>query len=74
MAGVNDAREREMQVFYNRHADTLLVELAPERLASRVAQTGSVIIHASPTGQPVLLEIEQASEFLSSVIQASLRD
>jgi hypothetical protein len=66
--------EREMQVFYNRHADTLLLELAPERLAARVTQTGPVIVHTSATGQPVLLEIEDASEFLSSIIRASIRD
>lgn len=71
---MNKLLRHEFQVFYNRHADTLLVELAPERLASRVTQTGPVIVHASNTGQPVLLEIEEASEFLSSVIQASLRD
>ena len=63
-----------VQVFYNRHADTLLLELAPERLATRVTQTGPVIVHVSSSGQPVLLEIEGASEFLSSVIRASIRD
>jgi hypothetical protein len=65
---------REMQIFYNRHADTLLLELAPERLVTRVTRTGPVIIHASQNGQPVLLEIEEASEFLSTVIRASIRD
>jgi hypothetical protein len=74
MAIVSEAREHEMQVFYNRHADTLLLELAPERLASRVTRTGPVIVHVSSTGQPILLEIEEASEFLSSVIRASIRD
>lgn len=63
-----------MQVFYNRHADTLLLELMPERLVSRVTQTGPVIVHVSSNGQPVLLEIERASEFLSSVIRASIRE
>jgi hypothetical protein len=71
---MNTAPEREMQVFYNRHADTLLLELAPERLVSEVTRTGPVILHSSATGQPVLLEIEDASEFLSAIIQASLRD
>ena len=63
----------EVQVFYNRHADTLLLELAPERLVSHVTQTGPVIVHVSQAGQPVLLEIEEASEFLASVIRASIR-
>ena len=71
---MNKMFEPEFQVFYNRHADTLLVELAPEHLASHIVRTGPVVVHASSTGRPVLLEIEGASKFLSSVIQASLRD
>ncbi len=71
---MNDDSQRPVQIFYNRHADTLLLELAPERLVARVTQTGPVIVHVSATGQPVLLEIEGASEFLSSVIRASIRD
>lgn len=71
---MNESAERPMQVFYNRHADTLLLELAPERLAAHVTRTGPVIVHSSPSGQPVILEIEGASEFLSSIIRASIRD
>jgi uncharacterized protein YuzE len=74
MAGMKEPPQPEMQVFYNRHADTLLLELAPERLVSRVTQTGPVIVHVSQAGQPVLLEIEGASEFLASVIRASIRE
>jgi len=65
---------REMQVFYNRHADTLVLELAPASLVAQVRQTGPIIVHATSSGQPILLEIEEASEFLSSVIRASIRD
>jgi hypothetical protein len=71
---MKEISQPEVQVFYNRHADTLLLELAPERLATRVMQTGPVIVHVSQAGQPVLLEIEEASEFLSNVIQASIRE
>jgi hypothetical protein len=74
MAGMSEPAAPPMQVFYNRHADTLLLELAPERLVTRVTQTGPVIVHVSSSGQPVLLEIEGASEFLSSVIRASIWD
>jgi uncharacterized protein YuzE len=74
MASMSESSAPPMQVFYNRHADTLLLELMPERLATRVTQTGPVIVHVSSSGQPVLLEIEGASEFLSSVIRASIRD
>jgi hypothetical protein len=66
--------EREMQVFYNRHADTLLLELAARGAADRVLRTGPVILHVSASGQPILLEIEGASEFLSALIRDSLRD
>ncbi len=71
---MKDVPQPKVQVFYNRHADTLLLELAPERLVSHVTQTGPVIVHVSQAGQPVLLEIEEASEFLSTVIQASLKE
>jgi uncharacterized protein YuzE len=74
MAGMSEPATPPMQVFYNRHADTLLLELMPERLATRITQTGPVIVHVSSSGQPVLLEIEEASEFLSSIIRASIRD
>jgi hypothetical protein len=73
MAGMNRF-EREMQVFYNRHADTLLLELASRGAADRVLRTGPVILHVSASGQPILLEIEKASEFLSAVIRDSMRD
>ena len=66
--------ERKMQVFYNRHADTLLLELAPRASARRVLRTGPVILHVSDSGRPILLEIEDASEFLSTIIRDGLRD
>ena len=71
---MNEPIEHEVDIFYNRHADTLLLELAPRRLVNHVTQTGPVIVHVSKTGQPVILEIEEASEFLSSVIRASIRE
>jgi hypothetical protein len=71
---MTDTQHREMQVFYNRHADTLLLELAPERLVAGVTRTGPIAVHVSASGQPVLLEIEEASEFLSSVVRASIRE
>jgi hypothetical protein len=76
VAGMNQAPEpeREVQIFYNRHADTLLLELAPPRQATRVTRRGSVIVHTSDSGQPVILEIEAASDFLLAIIRTSIRE
>jgi hypothetical protein len=63
-----------MQIFYNRHADTLLLELAPARRADRILRTGPVILHVAAGGEPILLEIEDASEFLSTIIRDSIRE
>ena len=71
---MNKEDTRKMQVFYNRHADTLLLELAPARHADHVLRTGSVLLHVGASGEPILLEIEDASEFLSTVIRDSIRD
>jgi uncharacterized protein YuzE len=66
--------EHDVQIFYNRHADTLLLELAPARQATRITRRGPVIIHSSDNGQPVIVEIEAASDFLSDIIRTSIRE
>ena len=71
---MSETKPRAMQVFYNRHADTLLLELAPARFADHVLRTGPVILHVGVDGEPILLEIEDASEFLSTIIRDSIRD
>ena len=71
---MSEERGRKMQVFYNRHADTLLLELAPARHADRVVRTGPVLLHVGTDGEPILLELEDASEFLSTVIRDSIRE
>jgi len=58
---------------YDKDEDILTIELSPEAPIDHAEQSGSVIVHLSPKGEPVLLEILDASEFLSSVREVVLR-
>ncbi len=62
-----------MKVVYNREDDVLMVEVLPEAPIDHAEQVGSLIVHFSPDEQLVLLEILQASKFLSTMIEAGLR-
>lgn len=63
-----------MKVSYDREADVLMVETTDEGTIEHVEHTGPFIIHLSEEGELILLEILDASEFLSSVIKVVLRE
>ena len=60
------------RIRYSRDVDALLLELS-EKPIDHAEEEGQVIVHFSQEGEPVLLEILDAKEFvlgsLSSVIQ-----
>lgn len=60
------------KIRYSRDVDVLLIELSQKPI-DHAEEEGQVIVHFSPDGEPVLLEILDAKEFvlgsLSSVIQ-----
>jgi len=62
-----------MKISYDRQEDILTIELDASAAIDHAEHTGSVILHLSPEDRPVLLEIMRASEFLSSLVKASMR-
>ena len=62
-----------MRLSYDREEDVLMIEVIPEGVVDHAEQAGPIIAHFTATGSLVLLEILDASEFLSQVIKASLR-
>jgi len=62
-----------MKLNYDREEDILMIEMVPGGIIDHTEQTGPFIAHFSQDGQLVLLEILDASEFLSSLIKVTLR-
>lgn len=62
-----------MRLKYDREEDILTIETLPDATIDHAEQVGSFIAHFSPEGCSVLLEVLDASEFLASVIKATLR-
>ena len=62
-----------MRITYNRDEDILMLCLDPRGEIDHAEQTNSVIVHLTRSGQPVLLEILDASEFLTRGIRVTMR-
>jgi len=62
-----------MRINYDRDEDILRLEISDEGKIDHAEQVDSVIVHFTASGEPVLLEILDASEFLSTVIKATMR-
>jgi len=62
-----------MKIHYDREEDILTLEISDEGKIDHAEQVDSVIVHFTASGEPVLLEILDASEFLSNVIKATMR-
>ncbi|MCC7354882.1 MAG: DUF2283 domain-containing protein [Anaerolineae bacterium] len=62
-----------MKMSYDRAEDILMIETVPEGTIDHAEHTGPFIAHFSEEGQLVLLEILDASEFLSSLIKVAVR-
>ena len=62
-----------MRTRYDREEDVLMIEMADEGIINHAEHTGIFITHFDRDGQLLLLEILDASEFLSSVIKATIR-
>lgn len=62
-----------MKVRYDRGEDILLIEMMPEGVIDHAEQVDSFIAHFTADGRLVLLEILDASRFLSQVFQMALR-
>ena len=61
-----------MRIKYNREDDVLLIEILDEEI-DYAEEAGNMIIHFSKDGKPVLIEILDASEFLTEIVKASMK-
>lgn len=62
-----------MNIRFNREEDILMVNLDPQGEIDHAEHIESVIIHFTQSGQPVLLEILDASDFLTRMVRAAMR-
>jgi uncharacterized protein YuzE len=62
-----------MKISYDREEDILTIELDATATIDHAEHVGAVILHLSADDRPVLLEVLRASEFLSSLVKASMR-
>ena len=61
-----------MNIRYDREEDVLMLELDPQGQIDHAEHIDSVIIHLTRSGSPVLLEILDATEFLTRVVRAAM--
>lgn len=61
-----------MKISYNRESDILMLEISNEPI-DHAEETGPVIVHFTKEDKPVLLEVLDASEFLSAVTKIGMR-
>jgi len=61
-----------MKIRYDREKDIVLLELSPAPI-DFAEETGPFIVHFSKDEKPVVLEILDASEFLSTITKITMR-
>lgn len=62
-----------MKLNYDQAQDILMVEIDGVGVIDHAEQSGPIISHFSAEGRLILLEVLDASEFLSAVIKATMR-
>lgn len=62
-----------MRIKYSRDVDILMLELETNTIISHAEQVGQTIVHLSPDNEPVLIEIMQAREFVSALVEAVMQ-
>ena len=62
-----------MKIKYDREEDILTIELDATARIDHAEHVGSLILHLDPDDRPVLLEVLRGSEFLASLVKASMR-
>ncbi|MEK7396249.1 MAG: DUF2283 domain-containing protein [Candidatus Poribacteria bacterium] len=61
-----------MKISYDREEDILMIEMKDKGTIDHAEQTDSFILHYDLDGEVLLIEILDASEFLSSLIKATI--
>jgi uncharacterized protein YuzE len=62
-----------MKVQYDRQEDVLMIEVMPAGMIDHAEQVDGVIVHLTADSRVVLLEILDASEFLSSLVRVTMQ-
>lgn len=61
-----------MKIMYEREKDILLIEISDDKI-DHAEENDGVIIHFTEDKKPVLLEILDATEFITKVINVGMR-
>jgi len=61
-----------MKIRYNREDDVLIIEVSDEKI-DYAEEADNMLLHFSREGKLVLIEILDASEFLTEILRASMR-
>jgi len=61
-----------MKISYNRDEDIMLLEVSQEKI-DFAEEMGPIIVHFTKERKPVLLEILDASEFISIAAKSTMR-
>ncbi|MBI2872759.1 MAG: DUF2283 domain-containing protein [Chloroflexi bacterium] len=61
------------KIRYSKDVDALLIELSDGQI-DHAEEAGQLIVHFSPEGDPVLLEILDAKEFILSSLSSLIKE
>lgn len=61
-----------MKIRYSRDEDILMLELSDEKI-EYAEEMGPIIVHFTTNRKPILLEILNASEFLSEALKLTMK-
>ena len=62
-----------MKIRYDWEEDVLLIEMMPDGIVDHAEQSDSIIAHLTADGRIVLLEILDASRFLTAIFQQMIQ-
>jgi uncharacterized protein YuzE len=62
-----------LRISYDRDEDILIIELSVQGKIDYAEKVNSTIIHFTEDGSPILIEILDASDFISSVIKTTMK-
>lgn len=57
---------------YDREDDVLMIWFAQDRKVDHAEKTGQAILHLSEDGQPILLEILDARDFVAELVRTAM--
>ena len=61
------------KIRYDHEDDVLMIWLAEGKIVDHAEQTGNSILHLTEQGEPILLEILNAHDFILNVVRAAIQ-